>query len=164
MEAIASLLSPYTIVGVLGTAVFLLAAFLDFDLFDFGSGSFSLMSIAAGLLAFAGGGFVAESVGASRALSVVLGIIFALLVVVAVAIFINKLRKSAGPVETRSYVGVPGTARTAVTKSGGQVELESSNELGPRLAFADTDTPIPAATRVIVVQDNGGSVVVEPIK
>lgn len=155
---------PYVVVGGIGLLLFVLAIFADIDFFELDSASFSLMGLAAGVLAFgATGVFTSSFLHTSTAVTLVCATIAAIALILAVGFLLAKFKKSTEPAENRSYVGAVAVVRTDVTREGGQVDLESAGQMGPRLAYSTSDDPIPTGTQVIVTKDNGGSVVVEPL-
>nr|BFF19862.1 hypothetical protein GCM10025730_33830 [Promicromonospora thailandica] len=88
------------------------------------------------------------------------GAVVAVLVIVLVNVLISRLKagEDGGPV---SLVGAQGSVTSDVDTAHGEVSLDAATELETRLAFADE--PIPQGTRVVVVEQHGARVKVEPV-
>ncbi|GGM35727.1 NfeD family protein [Promicromonospora citrea] len=149
----------FIVIGLLGLALAVTSLVLG-DFFDLADGAVSGTSLGAGALLFGATGTVILSAGLEPWVAYPAGVVVGLLVIVLVNVLIKRLRAGddGAPV---SLVGTQGSVTSDVDTAHGEVSLDATSELETRLAFADE--PIPQGTRVVVVEQHGARVKVEPV-
>ncbi|MFD6445686.1 NfeD family protein [Promicromonospora sp. NPDC060204] len=150
----------FIVIGLLGLAL-ALASLLLGDFFDLLDGAISGTSLGAGALLFGATGTVIVSSGLPVWVAYPAGLVVAVLVIVLVNVLIKRLKagEDGGPV---SLVGAQGSVTSDVDRGHGEVSLDAATELEARLAFSDE--PIEQGTRVVVVEQHGSRVKVEPVR
>lgn len=151
-------MTTFIIIGSIGLLVLLVALPLD-DVFDVGDGALSGTSLGAGGVAFGAIGAIVTANGLPTVWAYVASAAFGLLTVVGVQMLIGRLRESEDG-QPRVLTGVAGTVTSTITPSGGEVSLDDPQELERRLAWADVE--IASGTRIVVVEQSGSRVKVEP--
>ncbi|MCP2265078.1 NfeD family protein [Promicromonospora thailandica] len=149
----------FIVIGLLGLALAVTSLLLG-DFFELADGAVSGTSLGAGALLFGATGTVVLSSGLDLWVAYPAGAVVAVLVIVLVNVLISRLKagEDGGPV---SLVGAQGSVTSDVDTAHGEVSLDAATELETRLAFADE--PIPQGTRVVVVEQHGARVKVEPV-
>ncbi|MFD7309342.1 NfeD family protein [Promicromonospora sp. NPDC059942] len=150
----------FIVIGLLGLAL-ALASLLLGDFFDLLDGAISGTSLGAGALLFGATGTVIVSSGLPVWVAYPAGLVVAVLVIVLVNVLIKRLKagEDGAPV---SLVGAQGSVTSDVDRGHGEVSLDAATELEARLAFSDE--PIEQGTRVVVVEQHGSRVKVEPVR
>jgi membrane protein implicated in regulation of membrane protease activity len=151
-------MTTFIIIGAIGLLVLLVALPLD-DVFDVGDGALSGTSLGAGGVAFGAIGAIVTANGLPTVWAYVASAAFALVTVLGVQKLISRLRESEDG-KPRVLTGVAGTVTSTITPSGGEVSLDDPQELERRLAWADAE--IAPGTRIVVVEQSGSRVKVEP--
>ena len=149
----------FIVIGLLGLGLAVTSLLLG-DFLDLLDGAISGTSLGAGGLLFGATGMLVLSSGLEPWVAYPAGIIVAVLVVVLVNVLIKRVRagEDSTPV---SLVGTQGSVTSDVDRGHGEVSLDAASELETRLAFADE--PIGQGTRIVVVEQHGARVKVEPV-
>lgn len=144
----------FVVLGVAGLALALLSLVAG-DLLELGGVSGT--SLGAGLVLFGATGAVVVANGLPVAVAYPASIVVGGLVVLGVHLVLKRLKAGddSGPVDR---AGVQGVVTSVVAPGHGEVSLDG--ELEARLAWSDE--PIDQGTRVVVVEEAGGRVKVEP--
>ncbi len=149
----------FIVIGGIGLLLLLVSLPLG-DVLDLGDGALSGTSLGAGGVAFGAIGAIVTANGLPTVWAYVASALFALLTVVGVQQVITRLRESEDG-QPRVLTGVGGIVTSTIAPSGsGEVSLDDPRELERRLAWADV--PIQAGTRIVVVEQSGSRVKVEP--
>lgn len=148
----------FTIVGGVGLVLLLVSLVLD-DMLDTGDGVVSGTSLGAGGVVFGSIGAIVTANGLPTVWAYVASAVFGVLTVLGVQVLIRRLRESEDG-QPRELTGVPGTVTATVTSAGGEVSLDDPQEVERRLAWAEGE--IPVGTRIVVVEQSGSRVKVEP--
>jgi membrane protein implicated in regulation of membrane protease activity len=150
----------FIIIGLLGLALAVASLVLG-DFIDLVDGALSGTSLGAGGLLFGATGMVVLSSGLPLWVAYPAGLVVAVLVIIMANVLIRRLKAGddGGPV---SLLGVQGTVTSDVDRGHGEVSLDAATELETRLAFSDE--PIEQGTRIVVVEQHGGRVKVEPVR
>ncbi|WP_372593677.1 NfeD family protein [Actinotalea sp.] len=149
----------FVVIGAVGLAVLLLSLLLG-DLVEFGDGDVSGTSLGAGAVAFGAIGTIVTANGLPIVWAYVASAVFGALVVLGVQRLVRRLRETEDGVGY-TVVGVSGVVTATVVPNGaGEVSLDDPRELERRLAWADTEITVGA--RVVVVEQAGSRVKVEP--
>ncbi|WP_036969694.1 NfeD family protein [Promicromonospora kroppenstedtii] len=149
----------FIVIGLLGLGLAVTSLLLG-DFLDLLDGAISGTSLGAGGLLFGATGMLVLSSGLEPWVAYPAGIVVAVLVVVLVNVLIKRVRagEDSTPV---SLVGTQGSVTSDVDRGHGEVSLDAASELETRLAFADE--PIGQGTRIVVVEQHGARVKVEPV-
>ena len=124
---------------------------------DGDAGHFSLRAVVGFLLGFGWGGYVAVQSGLGTAGGILVGLVLGVLlffVVAAIMRFIYSL-KTDGSLNYSSLVGMTGTVYVSIPphgEPGGQVQVSHPSQLITMPAVQKGDKPLPAQTRIIVVE------------
>lgn len=150
----------FVVLGVLGLVLALLSLVTG-DLLELGDGALSGTSLGTGLMLFGATGAVVVANGLPVVAAYPASIVVGALAVLGVQLLLRRLRAGddAAPV---SLVGVQGVVTSDVGPGYGEVSLDAPTELEARLAHADE--PIDQGRRIVVVEQNGGRVKVEPVR
>ncbi|WP_369370234.1 NfeD family protein [Promicromonospora sp. Populi] len=149
----------FIIIGLLGLALAITSLVIG-DFFELADGALSGTSLGAGALLFGATGMVVLSSGLQPWVAYPAGLVVAVLVIILVNVMIKRLK--AGDDGTPvSLVGIQGTVTSDVDRGHGEVSLDATTELETRLAFSDE--PIEQGLRIIVVEQHGARVKVEPV-
>jgi len=152
-------MTTFIIIGAIGLLVLLVALPLG-DVFDVGDGALSGTSLGAGAVAFGAIGTIVTANGLATVWAYVASAVFALLTVVGVQKLVGRLKASEDG-QPRVLTGVTGTVTSTIVPSGsGEVSLDDPLELERRLAWADVE--IASGTRIVVIEQSGSRVKVEP--
>jgi membrane protein implicated in regulation of membrane protease activity len=146
----------FIVIGVVGLLLVAGSLVLG-DFIEVGDGALSGTSLGVGAMVFGSVGAIVLSNDLPMWGAYVGSAVVALLVVVVVQLFVKRLRDTEDG-QSVSLVGAHGTVTSDITGGRGEVSLDS--ELERRLAWADS--PIPEGTRVVVLEQSGGRVRVEP--
>ncbi|NMR20214.1 NfeD family protein [Cellulomonas fimi] len=150
----------FLIIGGIGLVLLLVALPLG-DVLDFGDGALSGTSLGAGAVVFGAIGAIVTANGLPTVWAYVGAALFAVLTVLVVQRLVARLRATEDG-QPRSLTGVTGVVTATITPSGsGEVSLDDARELERRLAWADV--AIEPGTRVVVVEQSGSRVKVEPV-
>lgn len=150
----------FIIIGLLGLAL-AVASLLLGDFLDLADGALSGTSLGAGGMLFGATGMVVLSSGLEPWVAYPAGLVVGVLVIVLVNVVLKRLK--AGDDSTPvSLVGTQGSVTSDVDRGHGEVSLDAATELETRLAFSDE--PIEQGTRVVVVEQHGARVKVEPVR
>ncbi|HEV6955079.1 MAG TPA: NfeD family protein [Promicromonospora sp.] len=149
----------FIVIGLIGLALAVTSLVLG-DFFDLADGAVSGTSLGAGALLFGATGMVILSAGLEPWVAYPAGVVVGLLVIVLVNLLIKRL-KAGDDGGSVTLVGTQGSVTSDVDTAHGEVSLDATSELETRLAFADE--PIPQGTRVVVVEQHGARVKVEPV-
>ncbi|MFI2490208.1 NfeD family protein [Promicromonospora kroppenstedtii] len=149
----------FIVIGLLGLGLAVTSLLLG-DFLDLLDGAISGTSLGAGGLLFGATGMLVLSSGLEPWVAYPAGIVVAVLVVVLVNVLIKRVKagEDSTPV---SLVGTQGSVTSDVDRGHGEVSLDAASELETRLAFADE--PIGQGTRIVVVEQHGARVKVEPV-
>jgi membrane protein implicated in regulation of membrane protease activity len=149
----------FIIIGLLGLAL-AVASLLLGDFLELADGALSGTSLGAGGMLFGATGMVVLSSGLEPWVAYPAGLVVGILVIVLVNVLLKRLR--AGDDDTPvSLVGIQGSVTSDVDRGHGEVSLDAVTELETRLAFSDE--PIGQGTRIVVVEQHGARVKVEPV-
>lgn len=150
----------FIIIGLLGLALAIASLALG-DFLELGDGALSGTSLGAGGLLFGATGMVVLSSGLEPWVAYPAGLVVAVLVIILVNVLLKRLKAGddGAPV---SLVGAQGTVTSDVDRGHGEVSLDAVTELETRLAFSDE--PIDQGTRIVVVEQHGARVKVEPVR
>jgi membrane protein implicated in regulation of membrane protease activity len=150
----------FIIIGLLGLAL-AVASLLLGDFIDLADGALSGTSLGAGGMLFGATGMVVLSSGLQPWVAYPAGLVVGILVIVLVNVLLKRLK--AGDDGTPvSLVGTQGSVTSDVDRGHGEVSLDAATELETRLAFSDE--PIEQGTRIVVVEQHGARVKVEPVR
>ncbi|MGI5188605.1 NfeD family protein [Promicromonospora sp. CA-289599] len=150
----------FIIIGLLGLALAVASLVLG-DFLDLADGALSGTSLGAGGMLFGATGMVVLSSGLEPWVAYPAGIVVGILVIVLVNVLLKRLK--AGDDGTPvSLVGSQGSVTSDVDRGHGEVSLDAATELETRLAFSDE--PIEQGTRIVVVEQHGARVKVEPVR
>jgi membrane protein implicated in regulation of membrane protease activity len=150
----------FIIIGLLGLAL-AVASLLLGDFLELADGALSGTSLGAGGMLFGATGMVVLSSGLEPWVAYPAGLVVGVLVIVLVNVLLKRLR--AGDDGTPvSLVGAHGSVTSGVDRGHGEVSLDAATELETRLAFSDE--PIEQGTRIVVVEQHGARVKVEPVR
>lgn len=150
----------FIIIGLLGLAL-AVASLLLGDFIDLADGALSGTSLGAGGMLFGATGMVVLSSGLQPWVAYPAGLVVGILVIVLVNVLLKRLK--AGDDGTHvSLVGTQGSVTSDVDRGHGEVSLDAATELETRLAFSDE--PIEQGTRIVVVEQHGARVKVEPVR
>jgi membrane-bound serine protease (ClpP class) len=150
----------FIIIGLLGLAL-AVASLLLGDFIDLADGALSGTSLGAGGMLFGATGMVVLSSGLEPWVAYPAGLVVGILVIVLVNVLLKRLK--AGDDGTPvSLVGAQGSVTSGVDRGHGEVSLDAATELETRLAFSDE--PIEQGTRIVVVEQHGARVKVEPVR
>jgi membrane protein implicated in regulation of membrane protease activity len=150
----------FIIIGLLGLAL-AVASLLLGDFLELADGALSGTSLGAGGMLFGATGMVVLSSGLEPWVAYPAGLVVGILVIVLANVLLKRLR--AGDDDTPvSLVGAQGSVTSDVDRGHGEVSLDAVTELETRLAFADE--PIEQGTRIVVVEQHGARVKVEPVR
>jgi membrane protein implicated in regulation of membrane protease activity len=150
----------FIIIGLLGLALAVASLVLG-DFIDLVDGALSGTSLGAGAMLFGATGMVVLSSGLEPWVAYPAGLVVGLLVIVLVNVLLKRLK--AGDDGTPvSLVGTQGSVTSDVDRGHGEVSLDAATELETRLAFSDE--PIEQGTRIVVVEQHGARVKVEPVR
>lgn len=133
------------------------AADAPVDGVDGDAGHFSLRAVVGFLLGFGWGGYVAVQSGLGTAGGILVGLVLGVALFFAVAgimRFIYGL-KTDGSLNYSSLVGMRGTVYVTIPprgEPGGQVQVSHPNQLITMPAVQEGDTPLPAQSRIVVVE------------
>ncbi|MGW2093440.1 NfeD family protein [Promicromonospora sukumoe] len=149
----------FIVIGLLGLGL-AVASLLLGDFLDLLDGAISGTSLGAGGLLFGATGMLVLSWGLEPWVAYPAGLVVAVLVVVLVNVLVKRLKAGddGAPV---SLVGAQGSVTSGVDRGHGEVSLDAATELETRLAFSDE--PIEQGTRIVVVEQHGARVKVEPV-
>ncbi|GAB2496365.1 hypothetical protein GCM10027063_39310 [Promicromonospora xylanilytica] len=149
----------FIIIGLLGLAL-AVASLVFGDFLDLADGALSGTSLGAGGMLFGATGMVVLSSGLEPWVAYPAGLVVAILVILLVNVMLKRLRAGddGAPV---SLVGAQGSVTSDVDTGHGEVSLDAVTELETRLAFSDE--PIRQGTRIVVVEQHGARVKVEPV-
>lgn len=149
----------FIVIGLLGLGL-AVASLLLGDFLDLLDGAISGTSLGAGGLLFGATGMLVLSWGLEPWVAYPAGLVVAVLVVILVNVLVNRLKAGddGAPV---SLVGAQGSVTSGVDRGHGEVSLDAATELETRLAFSDE--PIEQGTRIVVVEQHGARVKVEPV-
>lgn len=148
----------FAIIAAVGLLLLVATSFLD-EIFNFGDGLFSGVTIGAGAMIFGASGVIA--LGSGLPSFVAYGISLALFfITLVITRKITSLAQASETKERPSMVGVEGTVTVTVSSNGGEVRLNSIHEMEPRMARSNE--VIPTGTKIKVVSDHGG-LTVEPL-
>ncbi|MCH5285109.1 MAG: hypothetical protein J1E42_05865 [Akkermansiaceae bacterium] len=123
---------------------------------DGDSGVFSLRAAVGFLLGLGWGGFVAIQCGMSTGASIIVGLVLGILLFFIVAGIMRLIYglKSDGSLDYTSLIGRAGTVYITIPphgEPGGQVQVSHPSQLITMPAVQMGDSPLPAQTRIIVV-------------
>lgn len=150
----------FIIIGLLGLALAVASLVLG-DFIDLADGALSGTSLGAGGMLFGATGMVVLSSGLEPWVAYPAGLVVGILVIVLVNVVLKRLK--AGDDGTPvSLVGSQGSVTSDVDRGHGEVSLDAATELETRLAFSDE--PIEQGTRIVVVEQHGARVKVEPVR
>lgn len=150
----------FIIIGLLGLAL-AVASLLLGDFIELADGALSGTSLGAGGMLFGATGMVVLSSGLEPWVAYPAGLVVGILVIVLVNVLLKRLK--AGDDGTPvSLVGTQGSVTSDVDRGHGEVSLDAATELETRLAFSDE--PIEQGTRIVVVEQHGARVKVEPVR
>lgn len=150
----------FIIIGLLGLALAVASLVLG-DFIDLVDGALSGTSLGAGGMLFGATGMVVLSSGLEPWVAYPAGLVVGVLVIVLVNVLLKRLK--AGDDGTPvSLVGTQGSVTSDVDRGHGEVSLDAATELETRLAFSDE--PIDQGTRIVVVEQHGARVKVEPVR
>lgn len=150
----------FIIIGLLGLALAVASLVLG-DFIDMADGALSGTSLGAGGMLFGATGMVVLSSGLEPWVAYPAGLVVGILVIVLVNVVLKRLK--AGDDGTPvSLVGSQGSVTSDVDRGHGEVSLDAATELETRLAFSDE--PIGQGTRIVVVEQHGARVKVEPVR
>lgn len=150
----------FIIIGLLGLALAVASLVLG-DFIDLADGALSGTSLGAGGMLFGATGMVVLSSGLEPWVAYPAGLVVGILVIVLVNVLLKRLK--AGDDGTPvSLVGIQGSVTSGVDRGHGEVSLDAATELETRLAFSDE--PIEQGTRIVVVEQHGARVKVEPVR
>jgi membrane protein implicated in regulation of membrane protease activity len=150
----------FIIIGLLGLALAVASLVLG-DFIDLVDGALSGTSLGAGAMLFGATGMVVLSSGLEPWVAYPAGLVVGLQVIVLVNVLLKRLK--AGDDGTPvSLVGAQGSVTSGVDRGHGEVSLDAATELETRLAFSDE--PIEQGTRIVVVEQHGARVKVEPVR
>ena len=149
----------FIVIGAIGLVLRLVALPLG-DVFDFGDGVLSGTSLGAGAVAFGAIGAIVTANGLPTVLAYVASAVFGLLTVWAVQKGVERLTATEDG-KPFTLIGVTGLVTGTITPAdGGEVSLDDPRELERRLAWSDQT--LATGTRVVVVDQAGSRVKVEP--
>jgi membrane protein implicated in regulation of membrane protease activity len=150
----------FIIIGLLGLALAVASLVLG-DFIDLADGALSGTSLGAGGMLFGATGMVVLSSGLEPWVAYPAGLVVGILVIVLVNVLLKRLKagEDGTPV---SLVGAQGSVTSGVDRGHGEVSLDAATELETRLAFSDE--PIEQGTRIVVVEQHGARVKVEPVR
>lgn len=148
----------FMIIGGIGLLLLLVALPLG-DVFDLGDGVLSGTSLGAGAVAFGAIGAIVTANGLATAWAYVASAVFGALTVWGVQKAVARLRETEDG-KPFSLIGATGLVTGTITTAGGEVSLDDARELERRLAWADVE--IPTGARIVVVDQSGSRVKVEP--
>jgi len=150
----------FIIIGLLGLAL-AVASLLLGDFLELADGALSGTSLGAGGMLFGATGMVVLSSGLEPWVAYPAGLVVGVLVIVLVNVLLKRLK--AGDDGTPvSLVGAQGSVTSSVDRGHGEVSLDAATELETRLAFSEE--PIEQGTRIVVVEQHGARVKVEPVR
>lgn len=150
----------FIIIGLLGLAL-AVASLLLGDFVELADGALSGTSLGAAGLLFGATGVVVLSSGLEPWVAYPAGLVVAIVVLILVNVLVKRLK--AGNDDTPVVlVGTQGSVTSDVDRGHGEVSLDAATELETRLAFSDE--PIEQGTRIIVVEQHGARVKVEPVR
>lgn len=135
---------------------------------DGDAGMFSTRAIIAFILGFGWGGYLTVVNGSGVGMGITVGLLLGILMFVLVAAlmkFIYSL-KSDGSLKYETLVGMTGTVYVTIPphgEPGGQVQVSHPSQLITMAAIQEGDTPLPAQTRIEVVQATTYQLTVRPI-
>jgi membrane protein implicated in regulation of membrane protease activity len=150
----------FIIIGLLGLAL-AVASLLLGDFIELADGALSGTSLGAGGMLFGATGMVVLASGLEPWVAYPAGLVVGILVIVLVNVLLKRLKagEDGTPV---SLVGAQGSVTSGVDRGHGEVSLDLATELETRLAFSDE--PIEHGTRIVVVEQHGARVKVEPVR
>lgn len=149
----------FIVVGIVGLSLLALSTLFG-EILDLADGAVSGTGIGSGLTVFGAVGLLTYNGDGSLLWPVVWSAVAGLAMMAIVQFSITRLRKldDGGP---KSIIGVQGIATTDISPSRGEVSLDDPSELERRMAWANS--PIAEGTRVVVREQVGSRVRVEPI-
>lgn len=150
----------FIIIGLLGLAL-AVASLLLGDFLELADGAISGTSLGAGGMLFGATGMVVLSSGLEPWVAYPAGLVVGILVIVLVNVLLKRLRAGDDD-KPVSLVGTQGSVTSDVDRGHGEVSLDAVTELETRLAFSDE--PIEQGTRIVVVEQHGARVKVEPVR
>lgn len=150
----------FIIIGLLGLALAVASLVLG-DFMELADGALSGTSLGAAGLLFGATGVVVLSAGLEPWVAYPAGLVVAVLVLLLVNVLIKRL-KAGNDDRPVVLVGTQGSVTSDVDRGYGEVSLDAATELETRLAFSDE--PIEQGTRIIVVEQHGARVKVEPLR
>jgi len=141
---------------------------MDASAADGDTGLFSTRALIGFLLGFGWGGYIAVINGSSIGMGIAVGLLVGLLMfflVAGIMRFIYSL-KSDGTLDYGSLVGCTGTVYVTIPPNGepgGQVQVSHPGQLLTMPAIQEGSEPLPAQTRIQVVQASTFQLVVKPL-
>lgn len=166
------------VASLLSIGLFLLSLFadvadgdadgMDASAADGDTGLFSIRALIGFLLGFGWGGYIAVINGSSIGMGIAVGLLVGFLMfflVAGIMRFIYSL-KSDGTLDYGSLVGCIGTVYVTIPPNGepgGQVQVSHPGQLLTMPAIQEGSEPLPAQTRIQVVQASTFQLVVKPL-
>ena len=148
----------FVLIGAAGMLLLLVSLVVG-ELVDIGDGSLSTTSLGVGAVVFGAVGTIVTANDGPPWMAYLASALVGILAIVLAQALIRRLGATEDGAAV-SLVGVYGTATTDVTPTSGEVTLDAASELERRLARSDE--PIPAGSRVVVVEHSGSTVRVGP--
>lgn len=149
----------FIVVGIIGLSLLALSTLFG-EILDLADGAVSGTGLGAGLTVFGAVGLLTYRGDGSLLWPIVWSAVAGLAMMVIVQVSITRLRKLDDGVRG-SVVGVQGIATTDISPSRGEVSLDDPTELERRMAWSNT--PIAEGSRIIVREQAGSRVRVEPV-
>lgn len=148
----------FIVVGVIGLSLLALSLLFG-EILDLADGAVSGTGLGAGLTVFSAVGLLTYRGDGSLLWPIIWSALAGLAMMAIVQFSIARLRKLDDGVRG-SIVGVQGIATTDIDPSRGEVSLDDPAELERRMAWSNT--PIAQGTRIVVREQAGSRVRVEP--
>jgi membrane protein implicated in regulation of membrane protease activity len=148
------MLLPFLIVGGVGLVVLLLSLVLGdiFDHFDVGDGALSGTALGVAAVVFGAAGALTITSGLDPVWSYLAAAIGAALAYLLAVLVVRRLTASSDGVPVNA-VGLTGVSTSPISPAGGEVSLDAPGEVERRLAYSDD--PIPAGSRIRVIEHSG---------
>jgi membrane-bound ClpP family serine protease len=159
----------FIIVGVIGVALIILGAVLDFDfleMFDLDLDFFSLNAAAIGTgFTFTGlfGYIISTTTSMDDFWAAAIALLIGAFTIAVFGYLLGNLKKRINPVEDRTYLGSLGTVDVRVNGTTGKVTLDALEEVSSRMVRSRGET-IERGQKIVVVGREDDVLIVAPLK